>query len=223
MALFLENLSETSQLYSLKILGSGNNLIEGVYTSHDFNVAGGNEFDTRAGQGAGSFNVLDSATGLASKLTQAGAATTGAGVLAIPQFMTQKVWKGSQAPSFTVNVLFLCLKADDAKQKVTTKVNSIMEYLYPRKLDGGILSAPKGYNPGSNGILGKGKVARTGVVTLQLGRWFSASSLVIDNASFEYSKELNRFGEPIYAQGTVTLSPIEVITFKQFKRYFRGS
>ena len=93
-----------------------------------------------------------------------------------------------------------------------------MKYLYPNafksKSIGGkslsILTAPANYNP----------IKKTGLVTLRIGKWFRAKNLLIQSSQFDYSKEVNRDGEPIYAVGQIVFTPFDAITYDEFVNYF---
>lgn len=194
-------------------------------TQSDFGVSGGNSYD---GQGA----LLDSAAnaginmlpGFLGKMA-AGAkelyekgqmvrtATTGAD-RSSTFIGSQQVWTGSKVPSFSIDLTFICLNSGDPKESVLTKVNKLMQAVYPTK-NGLFIAPPLGYRTsvkGGNTLAGK--------ATLKIGKWFLAPYLIIEDVQFSFSKEVNSIGEPIYATGNIVLRPFKQITYDEYKGYF---
>jgi hypothetical protein len=193
--------------------------IDGMYTSSEFSVRGGNSYQSQIDLASGLVGLVDTAKQKASQFVSAKGAAQGVGISATPTSMTDLVWTGSDAPTFTVNLVFVCTKSSEPSQSVVAKVNKIMKYLYPqegsltiasKKITG--LTSPAGYNPET----GKG------LIRLQIGSWFDATGLVIESAQFDYSKEYNQKGEPIYALGQVVLKPHRAITYDQYIKYFKN-
>lgn len=131
---------------------------------------------------------------------------------------TESVWGGSRTPVFELDISFLCLSTSPAlanANDITTKVNNLMRGVYPNISGTGRLSktfkAPLGYTRNDT---------NQGKATLLIGNWFRADKLIFDSVSFTYSKEINRLGKPIYANGRVTLKPYRGISYREFSRYF---
>jgi len=223
MGLYLGDSTTGDKRYSIVITpqdtGAGRGRIEGGLTSTELSVKGGNSYESIASKASGLISAVD--TGLSALKTLSDLkGASGAGMGSTPKLLTRQVWSGSDSPAFNVTMVFVCTDSVNPKQSVVSKVNAIMEYLYPRstfnkKVFGqstAILTAPAGYNP----------ITRSGLVRLNIGTWFSAGNLIIETANFDYSKEMNRVGEPIYAIGQVMLKPFDAITYKEFKDYFKG-
>jgi hypothetical protein len=228
MSIYLSDLDTENENYAINIIRQGNAdrtgdnrfVIKGAVMNSELSVRGGNSYDTLMDRAGVLGNFVGKAAGLATDIRDLMSIGGGANISATPKELTKLVWSGSDTPVFTVNVIFICKKSTDSKERVIPKVNAIMEYLYPTtgktfKAKGinaklTVLSAPMQYN-GFN---------QDGLVTLRLGTFFRASNLVIESAQFDYSKELNAVGEPIYAVGQVILKPVRAVTFKEFNSYF---
>lgn len=91
----------------------------------------------------------------------------------------------------------------------------------------GFLKAPCAYSPLDNieGILsqnnyGTSRKSSDGTWLLKIGEWFCASNLVLQQASFELSKETSPDGEPLYAQGSVQLESSYLVDNKTYESWF---
>lgn len=186
----------------------------------DVTIGGGNDF----GDGlnlAGAAGILSS--------TAAGAVSSAIGTLSdirktfqgrdiVHVWETEAVWRGSGRPTLELDLTFLCLSTSgDIGQKtdVPTRVNQMMRAVYPDMSGSStftrILTPPLGYTRKDND---------DGKIDLRIGNWFYAKRLVAEAASFTYSKEVNRLGQPIYAAGRVVLRPYRAISYKEFLKYF---
>jgi hypothetical protein len=199
--------------------------VSGTLLMDGLSLKGGNNYDSWAGMLGDVISMskgvssVASALGRGAKAFESVAGAAGAGIGTTPKQLTRQIWTGSDNPVFFIQLMFICLDSADPNQSVVKKINSIMRYLYPelalnKKQFGfsGILTAPAGYNP----------VLKKGLARLQIGRWFNAPNLIIQNANFETSKELNRAGEPIYATGQIMMSPFEAISYEEYLAYFTG-
>ena len=91
----------------------------------------------------------------------------------------------------------------------------------------GFLSAPNGYNPIdsvtnlTNPYGSPGRESTKGTWSLQIGKWFKAYNLILQNAQFEASKEVAPDGTPIYVQGSIQLESCILITYDEYLGWFK--
>lgn len=96
----------------------------------------------------------------------------------------------------------------------------------PTMLDLGFFEAPCGYNPidslkePANGY-GTSRQSSNGTWSLEIGNWFRATGLLLQNAQFEMSRETDPDGKPIYAQGAVQLESSILITYQDYYNWFK--
>jgi hypothetical protein len=191
-------------------------------TQSDFGVSGGNSYD---GQGAmlesiantlaNKTQLTTAAKGLYDAVREGATASTGADRMSTI-VGSQQVWTGSRTPTFSIDITFVCLNAEDPKENVVTKVNKLMRAVYPDRV-GPYLAPPLGYK---TSIL-TDNVSLAGKSRLTIGTWFSASYLIIEDVQFSFSKELNKNGKPIYATGNVVLRPFRQITYQEYIGWFK--
>ena len=124
---------------------------------------------------------------------------------------TRQAWVGAEKPTFSLQLMFVATKADD---DIREEVFKVLEGVYPEEGTGGIISAPWGYGFGTGGKSGK--------FTISIGKWFSAPNQILNDASFELSKETTKKGWPLYATGTINFFPYRLIYAKELKKYFKG-
>lgn len=137
----------------------------------------------------------------------------------VPVWESESVWKGSGQPFINLELTFLCMTTsgpDAARSDVIDRVNTVMKAVYPSATkEGGrigkVFTPPLGYQRDET---------ERGKCTVTVGSWFKARKLVMENASFSLSKEVNRLGRPLYAVGQVTLKPYRAITFEEYRAYF---
>lgn len=222
--IYLGNSEIFDQKYKIRIIGRDARFrriidAEGVVTS-DFAVSGGNQFESISdaisniasgtlGKGLGSIvDKLKSARSAGETLK----ATTGGGQSQFTnQLETRATWSGSNLPQFNFEIQFICLDSEDPRQDVVEKVNSLMRAVYPDKKASGFFTAPLGYSTKEN---------NAGKFDISIGDWFRGTKMIIENISFTYGKEVNRKGKPIYANGNITFRPFQMITYKEFTKYF---
>lgn len=135
-----------------------------------------------------------------------------------------QVWRGTEQPTFTLNLLLLALSSDD---DIISQVQMLYSMVLPQDSvdagssnlnSAGTVIAPLGYFPDLQ------TTAYLNTVGFQLGdgeyAWFQAMNLIAKNVSFTFSQEIATNGSPLYAVGQVVLQPARMITFTDFKQYF---
>lgn len=154
----------------------------------------------------------------------AGIAMRAAGVHPTPVVGTITAWQGTEKPQFDLGLLFVQTKdGEDIPEK---SARGLSARCYPDFVDYGVMMqrGPMGYKPMTT-MAGKkyepgAQDSMAGTCTLTIGKWLKAPGLVLQNASFEYSKECSPSGSPLYAQGKVTLIPYRMITYKEYLNYY---
>jgi hypothetical protein len=137
---------------------------------------------------------------------------------AINVAQTETTWQGANKPTFQIDVSLICLKAGDPRYDVTKMVAKFMRLVYPDISPSGFMRPPLGY---TSSIVGKfSNNGEKGKVSLKLGNWFFARKLIVETCNFTFSKVLNRDGKPLYAEGSITLIPYRLISYKEFLEYF---
>lgn len=159
------------------------------------------------------------------------------------------VWSGTEKPVFSIPITFI---ATSYKDNVQAKAVKLVSMIYPstnpgllqqytdeifQKMGGAIgsvtdvkqnkelakqaaymrqeLVAPGGYAP-------QGTTAK-GTYMLEIGTWFRATELILQDASMELSKERMPNGHALWATVTVTLTPWRLCTQQEYQRYFLTS
>lgn len=90
----------------------------------------------------------------------------------------------------------------------------------------GFLSAPCNYAPlkglteRANAQNTGGRMNMDGTWTLEIGKWFCADGLILQNAQFEVSKETDVYGDPIYANGSVQFESSILVTYDKYRSWF---
>lgn len=139
----------------------------------------------------------------------------------ITDFESRLVWDASRKPQFNVEYKFYNLSA---QQSVTpkgalSKAKQIHEAALPTKgkpaigRKGRFFSAPLGYRFADTDV--------KGVLTLQVGKWFRATNLVLIDSQFTPSKQVLSNGQPVFVTGSFTVEPYQLITYEEFLEYFR--
>ena len=129
---------------------------------------------------------------------------------------TIKSWVGSNRPVFEVPLMFVRIRLTDDVEAETLK---LYKGVFGSSVGGGLTSrfrAPLNYAPAF------GRAAASGTVTLRIGRWFSASNLIINTVNFNFADSPTDGGKPLWAEGSVSLEPFRAITFSEFRNYFRA-
>jgi hypothetical protein len=213
--------------------GEQSGFVEGNL-QNDFSVSGSNSFDE---QGAHIESVVSSVpvVGQGVHMKRAGESIASAGTGAnqfLTQIGSQLTWQGSKSSALNIELTFVCLNSDAADQDVPTRVNTIMRAVYPEieenKTGGLLFRPPMGYSTevfgrDKNNVLSLRSVStNNGKSILEIGDWFRAEYLVIEDVQFSFSKELNKNGRPIYAVGSVAMRPYKTLTYKEYLGWFKS-
>ena len=186
-------------------LGGGRRPVTGI-THSEFAVSGGNEYN----------NPLESqksqaASDFLNKAAHVGGRLFGVN---ISQFSLKNVeetidfWTGSKKPEFNIPLRFVATRKS---QDVRIPVAKLLAAVYPTKKDQFRLQAPLGYDP---------KTLK-GLVTVKVGNWFQATKQLITDVQFSFSKEITNNGTPLYAEGTISFHPYQLITYKDMLGYLK--
>lgn len=140
-------------------------------------------------------------------------------IQAQPIATTIKAWVASQGPTLSLPLLFLATKPGD---DVRDPINKIMKYVLPTN-SMGLMIPPGGYK--NVALTGGGSdtgTAPDGVITIQIGRWFSAKQIMIISGSSSptFSKEVISSGLPLWASITPTFTPYRAITYDDWLSFF---
>lgn len=136
-----------------------------------------------------------------------------------PSFAEQftELWMGPQKPTLVIDMVLINYKDNDIRKEVLS--------LYKAVLPGGVktpgglatnLTTPLNYNP---------RKKNQGTVGVTIGKWFRAHGLVVDNVTSAFSKEIvgdtTGGSTPLHANVSITLRPATVVTYDQFRNWFR--
>lgn len=136
---------------------------------------------------------------------------------------TKLTWITSALPTYTVQLLFLAIEQNDDVRK---EVFNIQQATYPIiSQDSKTIIPPLRYTGTPNKA--DQNTPSGGRLNIHLGQWFLATNQVIREVNFTFSKELVSPGDvgiptPLYAIGTVTFSPSQMISADDLKGYFPG-
>jgi len=202
-------------------------VIAGFYIGDTFNVGGSTSwespFENILGASRALTNMWNSIMFAISKATQLPIARELLGVkrgvsqafVGNPE-VTTAFWQGPSRPTFDITLLFIALKKN---QDVRNDVLRLMRCVYPEQWRaGGWLGvawvAPLGYTG----------IAEQGTVTLQIGRWFRATNLLVSKADASFSRvTITGIGTPLCATVSLSLTPHQVIDINTLKGYFIGA
>lgn len=141
-------------------------------------------------------------------------------VQAQPMETTIKQFVSTGGPTVPLSMLFLAVNPSD---DVRVPINKIMKYVWPTN-SGGVTFAPGGYKnvvfTGGGGSAGQ---APGGVITVEIGRWFSAKQimLITGDPTPTYSKEVvSGSGLPLWSSINVTFVPYRMITYDDWMSFF---
>lgn len=203
---------EANPNYTFIISGLTGGGVSGFYTS-EVNINLANSYTSRkevlsdAAGAIGLGGIADKAFGF---IGTVGSVERLAGRSKTTRFETTKVWDGSNIPQFLIDYFFLGLSSDEINGPMD-KVKRLQSAVLPSgAVLGGYLRAPLGYKSNGNGTL-----------TLTLGKWFRATRLVMTDMTVVPSKEVMENGRPISVSGTITLEPMEAITYDDLLGYYR--
>ena len=154
----------------------------------------------------------------------AGAATGVSGRLVA---FTQGFWTETEKPQFDIGLLFLNTDTNNALSRPEAKASLLSSCCYPNFL-GPLMESPMGYIP-ANAMLEQlteyqyqpGQSSSiTGTCNLSIGKWLHVPSLLLKNASFEYSKECAPNGSPLYASGKVLFETSRIVSANEYAQWF---
>jgi hypothetical protein len=176
-------------------------------------IAGANEFDS-AKTALSKIPLLgklfDGANSISDVIKITGNDTT----MSVEQ--TRKIWQESRTPQLSVELTFWNVDSQGkAADRPINKVNRIYSALFPTRRDDLLVSAPLGYKFTND------KGDATGTINLRIGQWFLATGLVMVDANFTPSLEVASDGTPLYFTGSVTLEPYKMITYTEYRGWFR--
>lgn len=163
---------------------------------------------------------------------------------------TVSVWSGTEKPVFSIPITLIATSYKDNVQAKAVKLSSmcypsteagiLQKYTDPAaKAIGGVLSDKLGLVKGNakeadkaafmrqtlvapGGFAPMGSTAK-GTYMLEIGTWFRASGLVLQDVSMELSKERMPNGHALWAVVTVTLTPWRLCTQEEYQQYFLTS
>jgi hypothetical protein len=128
----------------------------------------------------------------------------------LTQFETRKVWDGSRIPQFQIEFFFLHTSVNEADSAID-KIKRLQSAVLPTGVvSGAFFRAPLGY-----------KLNGSGLLTLDIGRWFVVPRVVMTDISFSFTKEVMSDGRPLGITGTFTVEPYQAITYDEFMGYYR--
>lgn len=136
---------------------------------------------------------------------------------------TVSTWNGTQRPTFPIQIAVV--RYTEREEPVHTKVAKLKSYLYPRVGEGknekvGIDSFLSSFLTPPGGYLPQGKSEAQGTWTLEIGKWFRATNLILVDCSVEFSQTPTIDGSPLYATGSLIVQPYRLVSDKEFLAYF---
>jgi len=143
----------------------------------------------------------------------------------VTDFESRLIWEGSEKPQFQVEYTFYNTSKDfsESSKGALSQALALQKAVLPSKgrpaknRPGVFFRSPLGYKPKT----GDTKVAK-GTLSLSIGKWFTASDLVVRSTNFTPSKQVLSNGHPLMVKGTITLEPSELITYETFLGYFKN-
>ena len=132
--------------------------------------------------------------------------------------LTTMQWTHSERPTFDITMYFI--NFDDENSNPEREAVALESLTLPRGAlnneDSLTLSPPGGY---SNGSIG-GNRRVTGTYMLQMGTWFRAPDLILENAVMTISPLRTPANKPLYCEVNVQLRPYQLLTERDFQDYF---
>ncbi len=208
--------------YKFIISGSGIN-VSGVM-QNELSIAGQNDYSSAK-------EIIDSVLGKLGKLGDVAQTVREYGNIGlrmggrsnITDFESRLVWNSSDKPQFTIEYKLYNLSSDiaDGPKGALEQAKNLQKGVLPE------LGSPA---PGRKGIffkapLGYKFVNKTGsgvkgTVSLEVGKWFKASNLIVKSTNFTPSIQVMKCGKPLYVTGSVTLEPYQLVSYKEFMGWF---
>lgn len=122
---------------------------------------------------------------------------------------TISTWTGTEKPQFNIDLLFVSY---DPNVRPLDRVRDLMGGIFPESL-GMVLVAPMKYAPGLK--------SASGIWNIKIGTWFDAPYQILRQVNPTFSKEVTPDGRPLYAKVNVVFEPYRMISYNEFKSYFR--
>lgn len=129
------------------------------------------------------------------------------------EMQTVLQWTGSAKPVFNVPVLFLAWRPD---QSVLDPIRTLFLATNPESVGSGTkitTTAPGKYEAYYN--IKEKNYKTSGTSALMVSSWFKANNLVLKGFSMTLSKDVNEYGEPLYASGTISFEPFKMLSGKE--------
>lgn len=191
--------------------GAGGGVVSG-FTQDPFSIAGAASFE---GKQVGHYDQFDGILNAVGMLAN----TAGAGIsnfTTLSRPATNRRWTSSDPVQFPVNFMLVAYKEGiDVRQDAA----KLFRCVYPA---GGVsesfdvaMLAPMGYAYEINKHNGN-------TITLQIGKWFKADGLLMDNVQVTFSREVVSNGTPLYAEVSLTLSPWRMVYADDIAGYITG-
>ena len=209
----LDSLITANPRAEILIAGDGVNVK--AFIISELKISGGNSYNNPLS--SNQQESIDKTAGAAQALI--GSAAAKFGYTDLPSFSLRTVgqsvntWTGSERPVFSIDVLFVALRADD---DVMLPVKALYKAVFPTFSDegnGSVIIPPMKYLP-------QGKTAR-GTVAVKIGTWFQATNLLIKSVSFTFSKETLPTGKLLYASGSINFEPYRVLSYDEINGWFK--
>lgn len=127
-------------------------------------------------------------------------------------------WIGSRRPVFNVPLVFVAIRpGDDVRESIKILSRAVTPTIVGTGL-GQRYRAPLSYSVDLASATALG-----GTITMEIGRWFRATGLVMKDMSSNISNIPTPSGLPLMAEATVTLEPFKAVTFRDIEGYFRNT
>ena len=138
---------------------------------------------------------------------------------------TLSFWSNSKKPQFTIDLAIVATKpSDDPRRAVRQLLGTVFPKIKGSGLEG-VISAPMNYKPvisdKSKGGAREFQIGNTAVITI--GKWFRATSQIITEVKFTFSRVTTETGVPLYAQGSITFEPARMIGDQDIADYITGT
>ena len=121
---------------------------------------------------------------------------------------TTSFYNGTEKPRFDLNMLLIATNCDTDPR---IEASMLYDTVYPTEGNGGLLVPPLGYSPGFNRV--------DGTVSIRIGKWFKAHNQIITSVQTEYSKQVSRYGFPVYCRVRLSFTPWRLPTADEIKSY----
>jgi len=192
--------------------GAGGGVVSG-FTQENFSIAGAASFE---GKQVGHFDQFDGVAGAAAMVGNSLGADIG-NFTSLSRPATNRRWTSSDPVQFPINFMLISYRDGMDIRKDAAK---LFRCVYPAGsatdavgFDVAMM-APMGYKYSIN--------EAQNTVTLQVGKWFEADGLLVDDVMVEFSREITQNGSPLYANVSLTLSPWRMVYADDIVGYIGG-